>query len=1168
MAASGVNEWSPMPGVLPPVAYVPVVSGLARIGDAEYKSWACYSNGSAFARLSKLQSCQAGAVYSAARITWNAETGAWAFVLPYDVVAVKTQSKREIAAQQQRVVGGLGEGDNSLLANSLLKLLCDTTAHDEASYFPRLLECWHDEDNLYTVLECLGDDLRTRMQAATHAARSSQPGSTAAARRRGGASSTAGTAGSAGSRGDSAIGLSDVTASSDSGGCSTESAASPASGPSRKLPAQHARLGGAAPAGAGVGSRRSRVQSGVGGDSAGESDEEASGRPGAALGTAGSAGGRRQRADHGHGAGPGQAHVLSAVSGCLSERTVRRYAMQLLQALHVMHSLGWCHRDISPENICLRHRPSYGGASTDDDDDSTDAVLVDFGTAARMSAAPDAPALSPRDGMASAGTSPAGSPGLSPSHSFSGWRDHAATQDPFAASDTAYGGGSAAAGSPPPSAGLSHAASAFPCADGSGGSPAPPNTGAAALAARRPPSWSAASIDSAGAAAASPAASGAGALGSPSAGAAGEGSCAGGRGSAGSAAPHRQSGSGFEPTLASSAPLPPPSFGSLLFEVPRGGLGGFLPFAPPARGGVFCKKRYADPCYAHYAPYFGVAFDLWSLAQTLFAAVVGSELYSLPLPEVDFAFNLLVRAEAAAALQARGPQHLVPEGHPARLVLQALAEEDGAAAGSAGSSVQRHPSAPLERQSGVPAGGGAAALTPPPVPDLVSARLPHSDSLTSIGAAAEFGGGDGGGSRMQLDGPTDGGSGAGTWRDPRHSGLEAGGRGDGSGDSGAAKQPSGVGAAELAGAPAGLSLSRLGSAETAVMLPAREILGEAPRPDVSASAAAAQIGVSAAASSAGSVEGVTAAMSAMGPGRSAGAAPRPPSSHLHLQREVSDGAATVGSAISVHALLPEGRMSLGDAGAGAGVRPSRPSDGDAGDVEAAAGSARVGAGQEAAVAREIFLHPNLVLHSTSLAKLLHRLSDRREGRGLPPLSPAFRDLMLRLFRLRPGYRPVCASVVLEHPWFTGLPLLVPRPLPVELPLASTIHPSLLNPGPARGLATAAAAPERQPHGREPAPAAIPHGADRAAAATEALAPRGAGPIIATVTATTLAGAGAPAGVVAEAPAGAGRGAERPSRRASSDSNGSTGPVRRWVSRSFLQKQARSSAGAGSPKSPG
>jgi hypothetical protein len=562
-----------------------------------------------------------------------------------------------------------------------------------------------------------------------------------------------------------------------------------------------------------------------------------------------------------------------------------------------------------------------------------------------------------------------------------------------------------------------------------------------------------------------------------------------------------------------------------------------------------------------------VAFDLWSLAQTLFAAVVGSELYSLPLPEVDFAFNLLVRAEAAAALHARGPQHLVPEGHPARLVLQALAEEDGAAGSSAGSSVRRHPSAPLEPQPGVLAGGGAAALAPPPIPDLISARLPHSDSLTSIGAAAEFGGGDGGGTRMQLDGPTEGGRGAGTWRDPRHSGLEEGGRGDGSGDTGAVKQPPGVSAAELPGAPPGLSLSRLGSAETAVMHPAREILGDAPRPDVSASAAAAQIGVSAAASSAGSVEGVTAAMSALGPGRFAGAAPRPPSSHLHLQlqlqREVSDGAATVGSAISVHhALLPEGRMSLslGEAGAGVDVRPSRLSDGDAGDDAAAAESARVGTGggQEAAVAREIFLHPNLVLHSTSLAKLLQRLSDRREGRGLPPLSPAFRDLMLRLFRLRPGFRPVCASVVLEHPWFTGLPLLVPRPLPVELPLASTIHPSLLNPGPARGLATAAAAPapEGPPHGREPAPAAIPHGAGRAAAAPEALAPRCAG-----------SAAGAQVGVVAEAPAGAGRGAERPSRRASSDSIGSTGPVRRWVSRSILQQQARSSAGlgAGSPK---
>lgn len=50
----------------------------------------------------------------------------------------------------------------------------------------------------------------------------------------------------------------------------------------------------------------------------------------------------------------------------LTEREARQVAMQLCQALHVLHSMGAVHRDVKPENVILR---------------GSDAVLIDFDAA-------------------------------------------------------------------------------------------------------------------------------------------------------------------------------------------------------------------------------------------------------------------------------------------------------------------------------------------------------------------------------------------------------------------------------------------------------------------------------------------------------------------------------------------------------------------------------------------------------------------------------------------------------------------------------------------------------------------------------------------------------------------------------------------------------------------
>jgi serine/threonine protein kinase len=76
-------------------------------------------------------------------------------------------------------------------------------------------------------------------------------------------------------------------------------------------------------------------------------------------------------------------------------------------------------------------------------------------------------------------------------------------------------------------------------------------------------------------------------------------------------------------------------------------LNGFQPLPPPPPEGAFCKPAYADPLYILRRTYFGIAYDLWSLAQTMYACVEGGELYSSCHP-ADKPFEVVVAAEEYA----------------------------------------------------------------------------------------------------------------------------------------------------------------------------------------------------------------------------------------------------------------------------------------------------------------------------------------------------------------------------------------------------------------------------------------------------------------------------------------------------------------------------------------
>jgi hypothetical protein len=79
--------------------------------------------------------------------------------------------------------------------------------------------------------------------------------------------------------------------------------------------------------------------------------------------------------------------------------------------------------------------------------------------------------------------------------------------------------------------------------------------------------------------------------------------------------------------------------------------------------------------------------------------------------------------------------------------------------------------------------------------------------------------------------------------------------------------------------------------------------------------------------------------------------------------------------------------------------------------------------------------PSLV--ATPFTDFLAARSAARVSKGLPPLSPALCDLLSRLLRVTPAFRPLHASSVLQHPWFTG------APLPAATPFApSPVGPSL------------------------------------------------------------------------------------------------------------------------------
>ena len=85
---------------------------------------------------------------------------------------------------------------------------------------------------------------------------------------------------------------------------------------------------------------------------------------------------------------------------------------------------------------------------------------------------------------------------------------------------------------------------------------------------------------------------------------------------------------------------------------PRPGesLGGWVPLPPPELAAIFCKPSYADPLYVWRRRHFGVSFDLYSVGVTLWCMLVGSELYEHALPGFDAGFDVLWQNERLEAL--------------------------------------------------------------------------------------------------------------------------------------------------------------------------------------------------------------------------------------------------------------------------------------------------------------------------------------------------------------------------------------------------------------------------------------------------------------------------------------------------------------------------------------
>ena len=552
-------RFSPLPGVLPVVTLWPVLRGEVRIGGVAYKAYSCPSTGSAYAIIRSDFVCtQAGAISIAATIV-RATDGQLMFRTPYALAAIKWEDKQRFQAQQVRLEAGRG-GDNSMLDRSLCMLLAERGG-SAAPFLPRILECWHDDSRIYSVLEYHPAELRAVIGAGT---------------------------------------------------------------------------------------------------------------------------GRR-----------------------LDESTARRYTAQILAALSVLHGAGWCHRDISPENVLVSA-------------DGSRAVLIDFGTALPMPQAAAAPTRV-------AETSPPPPPLMSRSASYEppastsmldeagvhdsaqlkrGREGHLATSQSSspttrptpAATGHGRGGGNASAATTRPAAIVAPKSVsspvlpyAPPAAPPLSRSQAGVGVGVRSAARAGGPGGksedsddedeeegsSSEEDDDMQGAAAAPLQGIVGVLsGPPSRRITGpqrslrpiartpaSAQSAYGPGRSASAATGGKddamvggvTGGRREAAMPTDAQPPSESNARAVErlverDIPAV-LGGFSALPPPPADGLFCKPAYACPYYLWRRPYFGVAFDLWSVGATLFCMLEGVELYRTPIPGLDSGFSLLWDSEAAHAVR-------------------------------------------------------------------------------------------------------------------------------------------------------------------------------------------------------------------------------------------------------------------------------------------------------------------------------------------------------------------------------------------------------------------------------------------------------------------------------------------------------------------------------------
>lgn len=442
-------SFSPIEGLLPAVNFHVVSVLQLLIGGTPTKIYYCAATGSIFASVRTLATTQAGSVKLGARVVLTA-SNTLEYTQPYDLVAIKKESKQVVSVHQQRLRAG-GHGDNSLLDKALCMFFADTAARDKVV---RLRECWHDDTHLYAVMDYLESDLFTRVVSERPVPHLSE--------------------------------------------------GEPRCCCVVVLNCAHQCIGLYPP-------RRT------------------------------------------------YAYPLGFRMVNLFAGLALKFATDIAMALHEVHAAGWCHRDVSPENVMVAKAASGTACA------SERALLIDFGTAARMT---------PASAVATAAT------GLIT----------------------------------PPAAALS------PARSESSGSGTPSTGWLSAMAAMMRHSSTATSTSSAAStvSAASPAAAASDA--SPAA--AANVACSAAGGAAGVAA----GGSAVAPSA----------------------IGGWLALPPPPTGGSFCKPGYCCPYYFWHQPYWGVAFDLWSLACTIFFMVEGRHLYKLPQPALDATFAMMYAAEAGS----------------------------------------------------------------------------------------------------------------------------------------------------------------------------------------------------------------------------------------------------------------------------------------------------------------------------------------------------------------------------------------------------------------------------------------------------------------------------------------------------------------------------------------